>query len=110
MFATYIGGRELIVYPFFEHYRDGNFEYKPEELGFAGATDFRGTYRANEGLILIAYGITSNVAVEFEVATIKASLAKSGADASGLPSRFTESGIGDVEGQLRWRWRRETDC
>lgn len=43
MFATYIGRRELIVYPFFEHYRDGNFEYKPEELGFAGATDFRET-------------------------------------------------------------------
>lgn len=25
-----------------------------------------------------------------------------------MPSRITESGLGDVEGQVRWRWRTET--
>ena len=31
LFGTYVRRGELIVYPFFEHYRDGNLEYKPEE-------------------------------------------------------------------------------
>lgn len=47
MFATYIGRRELLVYPFIEYYRDHDFEYKPEELGFTGDVDFRGRYRAH---------------------------------------------------------------
>ena len=33
MFGTYVRKNELIVYPFFEYYRDSDFEYKPEELG-----------------------------------------------------------------------------
>jgi hypothetical protein len=34
---------------------------------------------------------------------------KSGMDRTAVPPRVTESGLGDIEGQLRWRWRRETD-
>ncbi len=49
-----------------------------------------------------------NLAFEMEVATIRASLDKAATDGSALPTRLTESGLGDVEGQLRWRWRRET--
>ena len=26
-----------------------------------------------------------------------------------MPMTLTESGLGDVEGQIRWRWRQETD-
>jgi hypothetical protein len=108
MLGTYIKRGELLVYPFYEYYWDHNFEYKPEELGFGLATDFRGKYRAHEGLILVAYGLSDRIALEFEIAGISASLEKSPLDPSAMPSRLEQSGLGDVEGQLRWRWSRET--
>ena len=108
MLGTYVKRGELLVYPFYEYYWDHNFEYKPEELGFGLGTDFRGKYRAHEGLILVAYGISDRFALEFEVAGISASLDKSPLDPSAMPSRLEQSGLGDVEGQLRWRWSRET--
>lgn len=110
MFGTYVQRHELLVYTFAEYYRDHNFEYKPEEFGFAGTgVDFRGKYRATEGLIFVAYGLTDNIEVEFEVATIKASIEKSPLDKSAMPNKITESGLGDVEGQIRWRVFKETE-
>ena len=110
IFGTYIGAGELIVYPFFEYYRDNDFEYEAAELGFGSdITEFRGRYRAREGLIFLGYGFSENVAAEFEAAVISASLDKSPLDATVLPSRLEQSGLGDVEGQLRWRWRKETN-
>lgn len=108
-FGTYVRKGELVVYPFFEYYRDHNLEYKPSEFGFAGDTDFRGRYRAKEALIFMAYGLTENLAVEVEASTIKASFEKSPLDTSALPSRIEESGLGDVEGQIRWRWKTENE-
>ena len=108
MFGTYIRKGEWLVYPFFEYYRDGNFEYAPEELGAAGADDFRGRYRASEALLFAGYGITNDLAFEIEVATIRATFEKAAADTSALPSRIEESGLGDIEGQIRWRFRQET--
>ena len=107
MFGTYIRKGELLVYPFAEWYYDSNFEYKPNEFGFAGNTDFRGKYRASEGLIFLGYGITRNFAIEMEAAVISAEVEKSPADPSALPSKFKQSGLGDVEGQLRWRFQEE---
>lgn len=109
MFGTYVRKGELLIYPFFEYYRDRNFEYAPSELGGVGADEFRGRYRAKEGLLFVGYGVTENLAVEFEAAVIDASLEKSPADRSLLPGRITESGLGDIEGQVRWRWRREDE-
>jgi hypothetical protein len=109
MFGTYVRRGELLLYPFVEAYHDSNFEYTPEELGAVGDLDYRGRYRATEGLMFLAYGITGNVAVEFEAAVIKASLDKSPSDPSLLPTRISESGVGDIEGQIRWRWRQETE-
>ncbi len=109
MFGTYIRRGELVVYPFYEYYGDRNFEYKPSEFGVPGDVDFRGRYRANEGILLVAYGLRDNLAFEMEAAVISASFDKSPADASALPARLTESGLGDVEAQLRWRWRKETE-
>jgi hypothetical protein len=108
MFGTFIQKGELIVYPFFEAYVDDNYEYKPEELGAIGDVDYRGRYRAKEGLVLIAYGVSDRLAIEFEVAGIAATLDKAPDDPSALPSRIKESGLGDVEGQVRWRWNRES--
>jgi hypothetical protein len=107
MFGTYIREGELLVYPFFEYYYDSNLEYKPTEFGFPLDTDFRGKYRASEGLIFLGYGITRNLAIEMEAAVITAELEKSPSDPSAMPAKFKESGLGDVEGQLRWRFQDE---
>ncbi len=107
MFGTYVRRGELILYPFFEYYRDSDFEYKPSEFGAAGEVDFRGRFRASEGLFFLGYGLSDDLAIEMEAAVIKASLEKSAQDPSALPARIEESGLGDVEGQLRWRWGRE---
>jgi hypothetical protein len=109
MFGTYIDRGELLVYPFFEYYHDQNMEYKPEELGYGLDRDFRGKYRASEGLIFLGYGVSERLAIEFEAAVITARLEKSPRDPSSMPAQLEESGLGDVEGQLRWRSNREAD-
>ena len=109
MFGTYVARGELLLYPFFEYYRDDGTEYAPAELGFGLEQDFRGRYRAREGLFLAAYGLGENLAVELEAAVIQASFEKSPDDPSSQPARIEESGLGDIEGQIRWRWRREAD-
>ncbi len=106
-FGTYIRKSELLIYPFYEYYRDHNFEYKPAELGYGLDQDFRGRYRANEGLIFIGYGISDRLAAEFEAGVIEARLDKSDKDTSAAPARIEESGLSDVEGQIRWRWNPE---
>jgi hypothetical protein len=108
MFGTYIRKGEFLLYPFFEYYRDRNFEYSPAELGYQLEEDYRGRYRAREGLLFLAYGITDALAVEFEAAVISAALDKAAGDPSAVPRRIEESGVGDIEGQIRWRWRKET--
>ena len=108
-FGTFIRRGEVLVYPFVEWYYDSNLEYKPAEFGFSDGTDYRGEYRGTEGLLFLALGLGEHVAVELEAAYISASLEKSPADTSAMPGRIEESGLGDVEGQLRWRFQRETD-
>lgn len=109
MFGTYIEPRQLIVYPFLEFYRDADAEYSPAELGFGLDEDFRGRYRAHEGLLFLGYGASDRLAFELEAAVISATLDKSPGDTSAMPARVQESGLGDVEGQIRWRWRGETE-
>jgi hypothetical protein len=108
MFGTYVRQGELLLYPFVEWYADHNLEYKPSELGYGLEQDFRGRYRATEGLLFIGYGLTRNLAVEFEAAVISARLTRSASDPSGMPHVLEQSGLGDVEGQVRWRWQGET--
>ncbi len=108
MFGTYVRKGELLLYPFFEWYLDRNLEYKPNEFGHVGDVDYRGRYTASEGLLFLGYGITDDIAVEVEAAVITAELRKAPNDPSTMPSRVKESGLGDVEGQIRWRFRRET--
>jgi hypothetical protein len=109
MFGTYVRRGEWLFYPFFEYYRDSDLEYAPSEFGVPGDQDYRARYRAREGLFFISYGITDDLAFELEMATIHAAFDKSSADLSAVPTRIEESGLGDVEGQIRWRWRRETE-
>lgn len=109
MFGIYVEPGQLLLYPFVEYYRDKDAEYSPDELGYGLDTDFRGRYRATEGLIFLGYGISDRLAVELEAAVIRARLETSPDDPSGTPPVVKESGLGDVEGQLRWRWARETE-
>jgi hypothetical protein len=108
-FGVFVRDGELIVYPFFEYYRDKDAEYKPSEFGFGGDQDYRGRYRASEGLLFVAYGLSDWLAVELEAAVIDATLDTAPEDRSGIPARIHESGLGDVEGELRARWVRESE-
>lgn len=109
LLGTYVRHGELLVYPFFEYYSDRNLEYKPLELGYGLNRDFRGRYHASEGILFLGYGVTPDLALEFEAAVISAELRKSPSDTATVPSRIRESGLGDVEGQIRWRFQRETE-
>jgi hypothetical protein len=108
MFGTYIERGQILFYPFVEYYHDNDAEYSPAELGYGLDRDFRGEYRAIEGLIFLAYGVSDRLAVEIEAAVISARQNRSPEDPTAIPDRIEESGLGDVEGQLRWRWQRET--
>lgn len=108
MFGTYVEQGELLIYPFFEFYRDKDAEYSPQEFGFDNPNDFRGRYRASEGLIFLGYGLTENVALESEAAVIDATQDKSPDDPSAMPAGFSESGLGDVQTQVDFRWLKET--
>jgi hypothetical protein len=107
MFGTYVRKGELLVYPFVEFYADRNFEYKPSDLGYGQEVDHRGHYTASEQLLFVSYGITRDLAFEMEAAHISAELAKATNDLATTPSEFEETGLGDVEGQLRWRFLHE---
>jgi hypothetical protein len=108
MFGTYIERGQFLFYPFLEYYHDDNAEYSPQELGYGLDQDFRGRYRAIEGLIFLGYGISDRLAIELEAAWISARLDTSPQDPTAVPDRIEESGLGDVEGQIRFRWRSET--
>lgn len=108
-FATFIEAGDFLVYPFYEYYRDRNAEYKPSELGYVGDVDYFGRSRAHEGILFLGYGLSSRFAVELEAAVITARQDKATNDTSNFPAAgLEESGLGDVEAQLRYRWRQET--
>jgi hypothetical protein len=107
MFGTYIDEGEFIIYPFYEFYYDEDAEYKPSEYGYELNEDYRGFYRAHEGLIFFGYGISDQFAFEFEAAVIAAKIYKAKDDLTEMPRVYKESGLGDVESQIRWRWLKE---
>jgi len=108
IFGTYVQHRELLASPFVEYYIDDDFEYKPSELGYDLEVDFLGKYRATEGLLFFAYGLTDRLAIEFEPAVISATLTKSPDDPSTQPQKLSESGLGDVQMQLDFTVWKET--
>jgi hypothetical protein len=110
MFGTYIRKGEWIVYPFYEYTKTTGFEYAPEELGFTGSDEHFGTLTEHEWLLWVAYGLTDRLEVEVEGALhASATFEKAPDDLSAVPPRIEESGLGDVETQVRWRWSNETE-
>ena len=108
MFGIYVERRSLIVYPFFEYYRDHNAEYSPQELGYGLDQDFRGEYEASEYLIFLGYGLSDRFSLELEAAAISAELEKSASDPTATPGELSESGLGDVESRINWEFLHET--
>ncbi len=108
-FGTYVQKHQLLVYPYYEYYENKDEEYVPAELGQTQDVEYRGEYEAHEWLLYLAYGLSDRFIVELEAATIEAELETNPADNTGLPDEINESGLGDVEAQLRWRWSEETE-
>jgi hypothetical protein len=110
LFGTYVRGGEVLIYPFYEYTTNKDQEYSPEELGFVGTQDYRGKNTEHEALIFLSYGVSENVAVELESALwTTAAQHKSPDDPSAMPDEVTESGFGDTQAELRWRWWKEND-
>jgi hypothetical protein len=108
MFGTYVRPKELLIYPFYEFYYDHNAEYDPSEMGYGKEADYMGKFIGHEGLLYIAYGITDWLMIEFEAAAMYATQWKDEDDnTSTMPDSVHEDGIGDVEGQIRWRYNCE---
>jgi hypothetical protein len=103
LFGTYVRRGQLLVYPFFEYAKDNNREYQPKELGFGPDIDFRSRYRSYAGQIFLGYGVTDWLAIELEGSVINARLEKSPLDTFGTPPVIEETGVGDIEGQVRAR-------
>jgi len=107
MLGTYIQRGQLLVMPFYEHVSDHNQEYNPGVLGFGPDIDFRGRFDSSSEQVFVAYGFTENLAAEFVASRIRATLHKSPDDPTLMPSRIEESGLDDLEGQVRMRLARE---
>jgi hypothetical protein len=109
-FGTYVRKDEWLVYAFYEYTKTSGFEYAPDELGFTGNDEHIGTLTEREALVFVSHGFTDRLSAEFEAALhASASLQKAPDDVSSLPNPLEESGLGDVEGQVRWRWGEESE-
>jgi len=110
LFGTYIEEDDVLLYLFYEYYYDKTDEYSPREFGFSDPGEYFGKSIENEFLIYLGYGLTRDIVLEFEAAyyTTK-NLQKDPDDLSAMPNSVEESGLGDVESQVRWRWKDETE-
>jgi hypothetical protein len=109
LFGTYVRKGEWLVYAFYEYTKNSDHEYAPEDIGLAGNQEFFGSLREHEHLVFLSYGLSDRLALELEGSlSTRGTLERPPADTSGGPARLEESGLGDVEAQVRWRWLGET--
>jgi len=110
LFGTYIREKEFIFYPFYEYTRASKFEYKASELGFTGEQEYFGKHVQREALVFLAYAFNDSLAIEFESALYSSvDFTKAPEDTSTLPATIRESGLGDTETNIRWRYLKETE-
>jgi hypothetical protein len=108
IFGTYLDRRELVIYPFFEYTLDNNREYQPKEFALGPDVDFRGRFRSSSSQVFLGYGVTDWLALELEAAYLTAKLQKSQNDTFATPETIRQSGLTDLEAQVRARLVRET--
>src|SRR5258708_33885076 len=105
--GRYVREKELLVYTFYEYTREKNFEYQPSALGSTGDNNFFGKVIHREFLVFFAYAFNDSLAVEFESALHSSiDFRKDPSDNSNVPGRIRESGLGDTETNIRWRFRK----
>jgi len=111
LFGTYVEEGELLVYPFYEYVVNKEEELHASEVGGVGEEDFLGDFKQHEYLLFLGYGFTDRLAVELEAALYTTATLDIPDDAPGqIPNyHLKESGLGDVESQLRWRISKETE-
>lgn len=112
LLGTYIREKEFIFYPFYEYTRTGKFEYSPRELGVPGVVgdpEFFGKLVEREYLLFFAYAFSDSLAIELESAVhASVEFTKAPEDNTGTPANIKESGLGDTEINIRWRYLKET--
>jgi hypothetical protein len=110
LFGTYVRKGELLIYPFYEYETNDAEEYHASELGFVGDEDFLGHLDTHELDLFLGYGLTDRLAFELEAQLYtSAHFRKAPEDPSAVPTRLKESGLGEIETQLRYRWANETE-
>jgi hypothetical protein len=115
LLGTYIRQKEFIFYPFYEYTRTNKFEYSPVEVGVPPSTpgsdkEFFGKMVEKEFLLFFAYAFSDSLAIELESAVhASVDFTKAPEDDTGTPATLKESGLGDTEMNLRWRFRKETE-
>lgn len=110
LFGSYVRGGELLVYPFYEYVKASKAEYHGSELGFIGDTDYLGKEEGHEAVLFLAYGLTDDLAIELEGEVYVTQTLQRAPDdtTSGIPEELEESGFGELEAQIRWRFAEET--
>ena len=110
LLGTYIREKEFLFYPFYEYSLTKKFEYAPRELGLTGTQEFRdGKLVEREAIVFLAYAFNDSLAFEFESALYgSVDFTKSPNDTTNVPNHIRESGLGDTETNIRWRYSRET--
>ncbi|MGH7742005.1 MAG: hypothetical protein ACRENS_08280 [Candidatus Eiseniibacteriota bacterium] len=107
--GTYVEAHRLLVYPFYEYTYNSDAEYKPAELGYGLEQDFRGQRTDHEALLLLSYAFNDRIAIEVESALYASATQHTAVnDPSGVPPTLSESGFGDTQAELRWKWSKET--
>jgi hypothetical protein len=110
LFGTYVREGELLVYPFYEYEKTSSEEYHGSELGFTGNEDFLGELTTHEFDLYLGYGLTDRIALELEGQLYTtATFHKAPEDLSAVPDEIKESGVGEIESQLRYRWTKESE-
>lgn len=107
--GAYLREGELLFYSWVAYSGDHDIQYDPPEFGFPSEIEYIGRYQAREVDAWVAYGLRENLALEIQVAGMRASLQKSADDATGMPAELKESGLGDVRSRLNWRILAESE-
>jgi hypothetical protein len=104
-----LGPGELLVFASFERSENSGFEYSPNDFDVASGEDFQGNLRTSEEVVFLGYGLGDAFALGLEVAAARATFHRDEEDATGTPASVRESGLGDVQAELTWRFQRETE-
>jgi hypothetical protein len=109
LLGTYVENGQWLIYPFYEYTTSNAFEYKPRELGVPGDLDYLGNLETHEFDLYLAHAWTDRLMFELEGQLYtQANFERATNDTSTVPARLKESGLGEIEGQFRYRWSAET--